>query len=119
MHQKETNMPTLKATRAELRELEVMLKDQRDEAFEQMKPEDVDAMTEAIDTIKETWRSAVENAEEAACYEACLELETVVEKYGFDCVKSYVEDFGNGREEFAAEINLDTELEGLGDKLDE
>jgi hypothetical protein len=108
-----TKAERLKARRLELKATAEAERDQRNEAFEALGEEGMQAISESIETIKDTFGTAMESAEEDATYEANLELETLVEKYGYDAVKSYVEDFGNGDEEYDAQLDLNLEIDNL------
>jgi hypothetical protein len=98
-------------TRQQIRDLEFNLRQEQDDAFEAMSETDMQAMTDAIDEIGATYTQAVDDAADEARHEACLELETIIEKYGYDVVKSYVRDCGNTDPD--TELNLNDEIELL------
>jgi hypothetical protein len=98
-------------TRQQVRDLEANIRLNQDEAFEAMPDADMQTMTDAIDEIGATYTQAVDDAADEARHEACLELETIIEKYGYDVVKSYVCDCGNTDPD--TELNLNDEIELL------
>lgn len=101
-------------TREQLRELEANLREQHEDAFNAMKPEDCEAMCKPLDEIISTFEANVENAIGEAEHEAAMELESIVEAYGYDCVKSYTEDPSVGSTaDVDATLDLDTQIELL------
>ncbi len=103
-------------TRQQVRDLEANLREERSDAFEELgdeHPEQLEAMTNAIDEIISTFEANVENAVEEAQREAALALESIVEKYGYDVVKSYTEDTIGGTADVDATLDLDEEIENL------
>ena len=91
-------------TRQQIRDLEFNLRQEQDDAFE--------AMSDAVDEIESLYLSAIEDAVEEARYDAARELGSIIEKYGYDVVKSYVRD-SIGVIEPDADLNLDEEIENL------
>lgn len=99
-------------TRQQIRDLEFNLRQEQDDAFEAMSETDMQAMTDAVDEIESLYLSAIEDAVEEARYDAARELGSIIEKYGYDVVKSYVRD-SIGVIEPDADLNLDEEIENL------
>lgn len=107
------NQTVLNETREQLRELEATLRQERNDAWEALSDAHQNEISNSIDSINENFRTAIETAEEEAAYEAKQELELLVEKFGYEAVKSYLEDSGDGDAEFEAELKLDIEIESL------
>ncbi|MGB9234134.1 MAG: hypothetical protein WCC04_06940 [Terriglobales bacterium] len=83
------------------------------EAFDNMSDEDQLALIDDVDEIKAMYIEKMVEAEVDVFAEARRELNEVVEKYGYDRVKSYLDGQGNGFESYNSSIDLNSEIEEL------
>lgn len=109
---KEAKRAKSKEYRRKAEELAAILRDEREEEFDALPAETVDALIGELDEVTSTYETTVEQAEEAAYDEARVALEAVLEKYGYAVTKHYTETSNVGAY-VNCKLDLDQEIDNL------